>query len=192
MPRKWEPPAGFHLIATLIVFIASLAWRIRRGTTTNTPRGPAMAVFASIRCRLRQRSRALSSHSMCAIISLLTKETLCSRLTRELTRMRLHGRLARSQQRRPLDADARRMEQLTDLSVSDQAKEDSVGKEGCRWVRHRAHGRTPGSKSQSGANEGQGVRRRVDYEPAASNRRLCDGWTGGHDAGGGPQLLDRG
>jgi hypothetical protein len=87
MPRKWQPPASFNLISTLIVFAASIVLaHSKPGTTMGTHPGHATAVFVFTRCRSHPKYRAPLSHSMSAIISSSIDAIFSSRSTRVPTR----------------------------------------------------------------------------------------------------------
>jgi multidrug resistance efflux pump len=132
MIRKWKSPAAFNLIATLIVFIASMflayrAWgyyeyapwtrdgRVRVYTARNAPEVSGTVVALNVR-----DDQFVHKGDVLFEIDPRTYENAVIQAT---------GALAEAKARAfYLDADARRMEQLTDLSVSDQAKQDAVGK----------------------------------------------------------------
>jgi multidrug resistance efflux pump len=132
MTRKWEPPAAFNLIATLIVFIASIAlayqawdyyehapWtrdgRVRVYTVQIAPEVSGTVVALNVR-----DNQFVHKGDVLFEIDSGTYENAVTQAT---------GALAEAKARTfYLDANARRLERLTDLSVSDQAKQDAVGK----------------------------------------------------------------
>ena len=84
----------------------------------------------------------------------------------------------------PTHAD--RMERPTNLSVSDQTKQDAVGKaKDADGSVTELTGRTPGSNFREQRSR-RGVDGWVRNEPAASRGKFRDVWTDGDDAGGRP------
>jgi multidrug resistance efflux pump len=132
MTRKWEPPAAFNLLATVIVFIASVAlayqawdyyehapWtrdgRVRAYTVEIAPEVSGTVAVLNVR-----DNQFVHKGDLLFEIDPQTYENAITRAT---------GALAQAKAKAGyLDADARRTERLTDLSVSDQAKQDAVGK----------------------------------------------------------------
>jgi multidrug resistance efflux pump len=132
MTKRWEPPAAYSLIATLIVFIASLAlayqawdyyeyapWtrdgRVRVYTVLIAPEVSGTVVTLNVR-----DNQFVHKGDVLFEIDPRTYENAITRAAGALAQAKATASY--------LDADARRMEQLTNLSVSDQAKQNAVGK----------------------------------------------------------------
>jgi multidrug resistance efflux pump len=131
MARKWQPPASFNLIATLIVFVGSVilafqAWdyyehtpwtrdgRVRVYTVQIAPEISGTVVALNVR-----DNQLVHRGDLLFKIDPRTYENAVTQAEGELGQAKAKASY--------LDADARRMAQLTNLAASDQAKEDALG-----------------------------------------------------------------
>jgi multidrug resistance efflux pump len=131
MTRKWQRPASFNVIATLIVFAASIflafqAWdyydeapwtrdgRVRVYTVQIAPEVSGTVVALNVR-----DDQFVHKGDLLFRIDPRTYQNLVTEAA---------GQLAQAEAKASyLDADARRVARLTNLAVSDQAKEDALG-----------------------------------------------------------------
>jgi multidrug resistance efflux pump len=129
--RKWQPPASFNLIATLIVFAASLflayqAWdyyeytpwtrdgRVRVYTVQIAPEVSGVVVALNVR-----DNQFVHKGDLLFKMDPRTYENIITEAEGELEQAKAKATY--------LDADARRKEQLDNLAISDQAKENARG-----------------------------------------------------------------
>jgi multidrug resistance efflux pump len=132
MTGKWQPPAAFNLIATLIAFIASLALAYQAWDYYEhapwTRNGRVRVYTVRIAPEVAGTVVALNVHDnqfvhKGDVLFEIDPRTYRNAITRAA------GALAAAKARAGyLDADARRMAQLTNLAVSDQVKQDTAGK----------------------------------------------------------------
>jgi multidrug resistance efflux pump len=131
MTRKWQPPASFNVIATLIVFAASLflayqAWdyyeetpwtrdgRVRVYTVQIAPEVSGTVVALNV-----PDDQFVHKGDLLFRIDPRTYQNLVTEAA---------GQLAQAQAKASyLDADAQRATRLTNLSISDRAKEERLG-----------------------------------------------------------------
>jgi multidrug resistance efflux pump len=131
MTRKRQPPASFNLIATLVVFTASVflayqAWdyyehtpwtrdgRVRVYTVQIAPEVSGTVVALNVR-----DNQFVHKGDLLFKIDPRTFENTVTEARGELGQAKAKASY--------LDADARRQAQLTDLATSEQAKQDAIG-----------------------------------------------------------------